>query len=124
MSLLRRVAYYLGGFGIGVIRLFFFLSCKRTTCDYAIQARSLTNMRQKDRVFSDSSFEFLKSHQLDTAIVSELLVNGRALFKESNTTLDSCKQYVVQGIVSERNLKIRIANCNDTAEVIDAYFGK
>lgn len=124
MSLLRRVAYYLGGFGIGVILLFFFLSGKRTSCDYGIQARTLKNMRQKDRVFSDTSLEFLKNNQLDTAVVSELLVNGRVLFKESNTTLDSCKQYVVQGIVSERNLKIRISNCNDTAEVIDAYFGK
>lgn len=124
MSFLRRLAYYLGGFGIGVILLIFFLSGKKTSCDYGMQARTLKNIRLKDRVFSEKSLEFLNNNQLDTAVVSELLANGRVLFKESNTNLDSCKQYVIQGIISGKNLKVKIANCDDSAEVMDAYFNE
>lgn len=122
MNFIRRLAYFLGGFGIGIILLFFILNKKGTSCDYGMQGRTLKNIRIKDRAFSESSLAFFKENNIDTTTVDDLLVRGKVIFKESNTKLDSCKQYVIQGEVSERIIQVRIANCDDLATVMEAYF--
>lgn len=122
MKLLHRFAYYFGGFSIGVVFLIFFFSGKKTSCDYGIQARTLKNIRVKDRAFSDETLQFFQNNGLDTSAVSNLLQYGKVVFKESNTKMDSCNQYVVRGIVSEKTLKVRIANCDDLATVLNAYY--
>ena len=47
MKLIQRVAWYSGGFIIGIIVLMFFLSGKKTSCDYSPNARTLKNIRSK-----------------------------------------------------------------------------
>ena len=94
MRLIQRLGYYGAGFAIGILILFFFLGGKDTSCDYGPNARTLKNIRIKDRVFSEMSLETLSSHQLDTSAISQLLMEGDVLFSESETRLDSCKQYV------------------------------
>ena len=117
MKFIHRLGFYLGGFVIGLILLFFFLSGKKTSCDYGPEARTLKNIRIKKREFSEKALLKLNEYQLDTAIVSILLNNGNVIFRESITNLDSCNQYVVQGKVSNKNLKIRVENCKFKATV-------
>lgn len=117
MKLIHRIAYYLGGFGIGLIILFFFLSGKKTSCDYSPTARTLKDIRNKERVFSEATIQFLKQEKLDTMVISEMLVNGDVLFSESNTDLDSCKIYKIEAEVLEKSLKMTVENCKNKATV-------
>lgn len=57
---------------------------------------------------------------MDTSAVSTLLKDGDVLFSESNTKLDSCKQYVIEGRISDKNLKIKVENCDSLATVTEA----
>jgi hypothetical protein len=119
MKLIHRVAYYLGGFTIGLILLFFFLGGKRASCDYGPDARTLKNIRTKARFYSEESLRNLNQNGLDTAAIGYLLQNGDVLFSESNTELDSCKQYVVKGKYLKKELKLRVENCETAATLLD-----
>lgn len=123
MNFIRRIAYFSGGFGIGIVLLIFILSGKETSCDYGIQARTLKNIRLKDRAFSKNSMLFFENNKIDTAAVSSMLKQGKVIFSESNTRLDSCNQYVIQGKQeNDKTLKIRIENCEELATILEAYF--
>ena len=120
MKLAYRLVYFSGGFLIGIALLFFILSGKKTSCDYGPESRTLKNIRLKERAFSENTLQVLKENQMDTSAISTLLKDGDVLFSESNTKPDSCKQYVIEGNISEKNLKIKIENCEKVATVIEA----
>ena len=107
---------------MGLLLVFFILSGKKTSCAYGAQSRTLKNIRLKDRAFSETSLHFFELNQLDTSMVSGMLIDGKVIFKESNTSLDSCKEYVIKGEISEKIVKLRIANCDDLATVLTADF--
>ena len=52
MKLIHRIGYYLGGFTIGIVILIFFLSGKKTSCDYGPNARVLKNIRSKHKTYT------------------------------------------------------------------------
>ncbi len=126
MSLIKRFAFYFGGFGIGLVLLYFFVGGSGASCeyDYGPGARTKKNIRIKELVYSENSLQFLKENQLDTSAISYLLKKGNVLFSESNTKLDSCKVYVIDGNSASdesqkpiKNIKITIQNCSKTATV-------
>ena len=118
MKLIHRLAYYLGGFVIGIIILLFFLGGKKASCDYSPNARTLKNIRLKERSYTSEALISLRNFELDTTAISQLLIDGNVLFSESNTDLDSCKQYVIEGIVQEQNVRIRFENCKTEATLL------
>ena len=120
MKLAYRLVYFSGGFLLGIGLLFFILSGKRTSCAYGPESRTLKNIRLKQRAFSETTLNVLRENKMDTSAISTLLKDGDVLFSESNTKLDSCKLYVIEGEISERNLKITVENCEKTATVISA----
>ncbi|MFK5982724.1 MAG: hypothetical protein QM499_07415 [Flavobacteriaceae bacterium] len=133
MSLLKRFAFYFGGFGIGLVLLYFFVGGSGASCeyDYGPGSRTKKNIRLKKRAFSENTLDFLKNNQLDTSAISYLLKNGNVLFSESNTKLDSCKIYVIEGnSASEENseaikkLKIKVENCDSIATVKEVLFSE
>ena len=117
MKIVHRFAWYLGGFGIGLVLLFFFLGGKKTSCDYGPDARVLKNIRIKERFYTEEALNALQNHNLDTAAISTLLSIGDVNFGLSNTDLDSCKQYLVEGTVNEKELAVVFENCDSTATV-------
>ena len=117
MNIAKRFAFYGFGFVIGLILLFFFLGGKKTGCDYGPEARTLKNIRIKERAFSPEVLQSLKNKNLDTAAISLLLKQGDVLFSESNTKLDSCKIYTVKGVIKEQSLKMTVQNCSKKATV-------
>jgi hypothetical protein len=119
MKFAHRLGYYLGGFVIGLMLLFFFLGGKKTSCDYGPEARTLKNIRIKPRHFSERAIQAFSNHKIDTASISIFLKKGDVLFSESNTSLDSCKQYVIRGVVTDKKYKIRIENCETKTTVLD-----
>jgi len=65
--------------------------------------------------------------QLDTSDISNLLLNGDVLFSQSNTKLDSCDVYVIEGTQkkdSSKRLKISVENCNKKATIQNITFIK
>ncbi|MEZ4779422.1 MAG: hypothetical protein R2786_08605 [Flavobacteriaceae bacterium] len=119
MSLFKRFLYYFGGFTIGILILFFFLGGKKASCDYGPEARTLKSIRSKKRVVQPEVLQKLLEIQLDTAAISQILTDGTVLFSESNTQLDSCKIYKIQGEISQNSLKITVENCNNKALFTD-----
>ncbi|MEM0516765.1 MULTISPECIES: hypothetical protein [Aequorivita] len=120
MRLAYRLVYFSGGFLIGIALLFFILSGKKTSCAYGPESRTLKNIRLKERAFSEETLRALQENSLDTSAISTLLVEGDVLFSESNTQLDSCRIYVIEGEISEKNLKLTIENCEELATVLKA----
>ena len=117
MHIAKRFGFYGFGFIIGLVLLFFFLNGKKAGCDYGPDARTLKNIKIKQRVFSTQSLQDLKKNNLDTATVSSLLKLGDVNFGESNTKLDSCKVYVIEGSVKKIKLKMSVQNCEKTATI-------
>ena len=117
MKFIHRLGYYLGGFSIGLIILAFFLSGKKTSCDYSPEARVVKNLRIKERNYSENALEQLRQHQIDTAYVSSILESGDVDFDRSNTKLDSCKLYMITGTASEKQLELLMENCDSLVTV-------
>tara|TARA_R110000787_G_scaffold284341_2_gene397951 strand:- start:11295 stop:11684 length:390 start_codon:yes stop_codon:yes gene_type:complete len=122
MSLLKRFAFYFGGFAIGLILLYFFIGGSGASCefDYGPSSRTLKNIRLKERVFTTEALFALKNNQIDTSDISNLLLKGDVLFSESNTELDSCNIYVIEGTHkrnSNEKIKISVENCNKKATI-------
>ena len=115
MKFIHRLGYYLGGFAIGLVLLAFFLSGKRASCDYSPDARVLKNIRIKERAFSDTAIEELRTHQIDTAAINWILNNGDVDFGRSNTDIDSCKTYLVYGRPGTEDLELLFENCDSVA---------
>ncbi len=120
MRLAYRLAYFSGGFLLGIALLLFILNGKKTSCAYGPESRTLKNLRLKERAFSENTLNVLRENKMDTSAISILLKDGDVLFSESNTALDSCKQYVIEGEILEKILKIRVENCENKATIIDA----
>jgi len=117
MRIRQRFLFYGIGFIIGIVILLFFLGGKRTACDYGPNARVLKNIRIKKRVISETSQQRLFDNDLDTSAISILLKKGDVLFSESNTNLDSCKIYVIEGIAKKKALKMTVQNCDSVATI-------
>jgi hypothetical protein len=122
MSLLKRFAFYFGGFAIGLILLYFFIGGSGASCefDYGPSSRTLKNIRLKERVFTNEALDALKNNQIDTSDISNLLLKGDVLFSESNTELDSCNVYVIEGSHKgnpNKSIKILVENCNKKATI-------
>ncbi len=117
MKLAQRLFYYLGGFAIGLIILFFFLGGKNASCDYSPSARVLKNIRIKKRAFSKEAIDNMKTYQVDTADVSLILTEGSVDFSKSNTKLDSCRTYFIEGSTRKKSIYMLIENCDSVAKI-------
>ena len=117
MTLLKRIGYYLGGFSIGLVLLAFFLSGKKTSCDYSPSARVKKNIRIKKHSYSEEVSELISSKKIDTSAIPYILTKGSVNFSESNTKLDSCKIYVIEGSYNDKDLKLTVENCDSLATI-------
>ena len=117
MSLLKRVGWYLGGFSVGLIILSIFLKKKNAEFCYGIDCRILKNIRSKNVVYSKPANDFMLSNGIDTLVINGILLKGDVNMSKSNTKLDSCKIYSVEGNYKEDLLFLTIQNCNKTATV-------
>lgn len=117
---MHRFGYYMGGFAIGLIFLAFFLSGKKTTCDYSPNKRVLKNIRIKERSLSPQTIQTLNAYSMDSTQINYLLLKGRVDFSKSKTHLDSCNIYVIKGKIDKRTLEITVKNCSEKAEILNA----
>jgi len=118
MKFIHRLGFYLGGFAIGLLFLAFFLSGKRTSCDYGPEARVLKNIRIKPMTYSEDISEILEEKQMDSLAIQSILTYGDVDFSKSDTHKDSCRTYFIEGIHNENTVFLTIANCDSIAKLI------
>ena len=117
MSLMRRLGYYLGGFSIGLILLAFFLSGKRTSCDYGPEARGLKNIRTKTPSYQAALLDAISSGTIDSSTVRDALLHGNVNFKASDARRDSCGLYVIEYREKQRVFTFNVENCETVARI-------
>lgn len=117
MKFIHRLGYYLGGFSIGLILLAFFLSGKRTSCDYGPNARVIKNIGLKQLQYDGSVEDMLNLKTIDSATIALVLKQGNVNFSESNTKLETCKLYVIEKTVENKEIALTVENCKDIATV-------
>ncbi|MBT8257252.1 MAG: hypothetical protein KJO49_02190 [Bacteroidia bacterium] len=118
MRFIQRLGYYLGGLAVGLVFLAFFLTGKRTSCDYGLDARVLKNIRTKPLSYSEEMKTKLHNMGVDSTDLQSILNYGDVKFRKSNTKLDTCKTYFIEGRHEEGPIYITIANCEDEAKLI------
>ncbi len=121
MKFIQRLGYYLSGFTIGLIMLFFFLNGKKTSCDWGLDARVMKNIRLKDRHVTDEALTFFQNQQIDTSNISIILKKGDVNFKQSDVQAEPCKIYQVEGKVEQQKLGLIFENCDSTAILKRAF---
>lgn len=123
MKFIHRVGYYLGGFSIGLIILFFFLSGKKTSCAYSPNARTTKNISLKKKNYAEDAVFAMRSFELDTIVVSDMIKHGSVNFSESDTKNDTCKTYIITNSYKEQKFKMQVKNCDSlvTIESIVPY---
>lgn len=117
MKFIHRLGFYLGGFAIGLVILAFFLSGKRTSCAYGMDARVLKNIRNKERAYTPDAMAEIARLEIDTASITTALHKGDIDFGRSKTKKDPCKVYLVTGNTDSGDLEILFENCDSIATV-------
>ncbi|WP_040248848.1 DUF4258 domain-containing protein [Psychroserpens mesophilus] len=124
MKLIHRIGYYLGGFSIGLVVLAFFLSGKKTSCDYSPNARTIKNISKKKKTYTDVAMVTMNTYSLDTLDVSNLIKTGDVNFSESDTKTDGCKTYLIENTYKNKDLEMLVKNCDSTATILSLEFVK
>ncbi|WP_033958588.1 hypothetical protein [Psychroserpens jangbogonensis] len=122
MKIIHRFGYYLGGFSIGLVVLAFFLSGKKTSCDYGPDARTTKNISIKKKTYTDAAMITMSNFSLDTLIVSKLIRTGDVNFSESETKVEGCKTYLIENTYDDKDVEMRIKNCESTATILSIKF--
>ena len=115
MKLIHRFAYYLGGFAMGLVILAFFLSGKKTSCNYFPDARVMQDIRIKERAYSDEAWETIQQNNIDTANITYILHHGDIDFGRSDTEIEPCHLYLVTGRTESQELELLFENCDSIA---------
>ena len=117
MKLIHRIGYYLGGFAIGLVILAFFLGGKKVSCSYGPNARTIKNIGIKKHIYSEEVQTAMLNFNLDTLAITDLIKTGDVNFSESETRVEGCKTYIIENILKEQDVEIRIKNCDSTATI-------
>ncbi len=117
MKFTQRLAYYLGGFAIGLIILMFFLNGKDASCDYTPNALTVKNISSKPMSFPDDVLFVMKQNNIDSTTVVNLIKYGDVDFSKSNTKIDSCKEYYIENSYKEQSYALIVKNCDSIAKL-------
>ena len=118
-SLLRRTGFYLGGVAIGLVIFAFLINGRGVKCEfnYLPNARTLKNIRVKERHFSPEILRLIDNKEIDTAEISNILKYGDVDFSRSNTEVDSCKLYIIEGMLRNKEIELTVHNCDSSTRI-------
>ena len=109
MNFFKRLLFYLFGFMLGMIFLFYFMGKKEATFNYSPNKRVLADINKKDWLFDSN---------IDTTEISRenLTDKFKVDFSKSNVELDSCKTYVLVNKTEKKDFFYKIENCSKKAK--------
>ncbi|MBC9796220.1 DUF4258 domain-containing protein [Sinomicrobium weinanense] len=118
MDILRRIGLYLVGLAIGIVIVTFIFREKGTEFCYSPNCRVLKNIREKAIVYSEDARKSLKENAIDTTGISvSVFTKGDVIFSKSNTELDSCKTYTIEGTLTTGKIEVFVKNCDRIAKI-------
>jgi len=109
MSFLKRLLYYLFGFSIGLIFLFYFIDKKEATFNYSPNKRVLADIDKKEWIFETN----INSSNIKKG---DLIKNFKVDFYQSNVELDTCKTYVLKNKIKNEKYYYKVKNCSKSAK--------
>lgn len=101
MNFVKRLIYYLSGVGIGIVLLVFFLSGKKTSCDYGPNARTLKFLKNKP-IQQNNSIKDLAFYQLDSINIAQVLDEGEVNFRNSEISKELPNIYSVEHMIEKK----------------------
>ena len=116
MDFIKRLGYYLIGFSVGLIFLFYFFNGKRTQCNYSPQTRVLNDLSKKKWILSENINSKIKFNSTE---VSKWISLGSINFSKSDTNLDSCKIYCLVTIYKNIESNIYLKNCEQKVTILE-----
>lgn len=119
--LLKRIGYYLVGFSIGAVAVYFFWQKKDASFDYGMDARTLKTIRIRKRLFSDEAKKAMKDYQIDTTKISKILHFGDVDFGKGKPRQKPCAEYYITGKEELKNVSLYVIRC-DSIATIDKVF--
>lgn len=120
MKFIYRLSYFLGGFSVGLMILFFVLNKKHASCNYFPNDRVLSNIQKKKLFFSESVDSLFGVKKIDSTQLREVLRNGNVDFSRSDTKLKGCKNYII--VSEDETFEIKVVNCNEKAKIEEIKF--
>jgi hypothetical protein len=96
LSFIKRLTYYLGGVGLGSLLLMFFLSGKKTSCDYGPNARTLKFLKNKPLKIIQNTVDNLDKYGLDTTNINQVFENGDVNFSKSQISQTLPNIYILE----------------------------
>lgn len=121
MAFLKRLGFYLIGFSIGLIFLFFFLKKKSDETGasfcYLPNCRVLKELRSKPFTYSQQIDQMIYEKTLDSLTINYFLNDGDVNFKKSDTKNKSCKTYLIEGNVEEQLMVLTVKSCDSTTVI-------
>ena len=112
MKFIHRFAYYLVGVTVGGIFVFFIWEKKKVQFDYLPNARVLKDIRNDTHQFSEEVKNKMKSLELDSADIAQILEFGDVDFGESKPREKPCKTYVIHGKPKEKEITLVVKKCD------------
>lgn len=117
MQLLKRVGYYLVGVSLGSVAVLFFWKQKNVSFDYLPNARTLKNIRVKERLFSEEALLEMSTKEIDTAMITGILKYGEVDFGKSTTNTKPCREYWIDAQNLEKEISLVVKNCDSSATI-------
>jgi len=96
LSFIKRLTYYLGGVGLGSLLLMFFLSGKKTSCDYGPNARTLKFLKNKPLKITQKTIDNLDKFGLDTTKINQVFESGEINFSKSQISRTLPNIYILE----------------------------
>lgn len=126
MAFLKRLGFFLLGLSIGLVFLTLFLKKKaeKTGMEFCYfpNCRALKDIRSKSISYSDGIKLLLQNQQLDSTDIHYFLNEGEVDFRKSDTKSSSCKIYVIEGLVNDKEAIMTVKNCTEKAFVENIVF--
>ncbi len=118
MRFWKKLSYYLGGVGIGLILVMFIFGDRNIQCSYFPNDRVLYNLKKKELIVPATTENQMRKLNLYTADINQMLLNGKVHFEESDTKKDSCKTYWISfQSKDKKRFKALVENCTNKATV-------
>lgn len=113
----KRVWYYLIGFTLGSIVVYFIWTGKEVSFDYGPDARTLKTIRIREKIYSDDANKTLKINRLDTTAINYILQNGDVNFSKSDQRSKPCATYYIEGEFQDKLIDLIIVRCDSTSTI-------
>ncbi|MGS2739500.1 DUF4258 domain-containing protein [Sinomicrobium sp. M5D2P17] len=118
MEILRRFGYYFIGLAIGIVIVAYIFREKGAEFCYSPNCRVLKDIRNKTIVYEDDAQKSLEENRIDTTgIISSVFTQGDVIFSKSDTNLDSCKTYTIEGTLKTGKVELFVINCDSIARI-------